>query len=89
VTRVDTGQQLRFTTDFLWMCQGYYNHARPYQPRWEGIDRFRGVVVHPQQWPEDLDYADKRVVVVGSGSTASTLIPELLTWLVAGCATFP
>ena len=76
-TRDDTGQHLRFTTDFLWMCQGYYNHAKPYQPRWEGMDRFQGLIVHPQSWPEDLDYTDKRVVVIGSGSTASTLIPAL------------
>jgi cation diffusion facilitator CzcD-associated flavoprotein CzcO len=77
VTRTDTGQQLRFTAGFLWMCQGYYNHARPYQPRWEGMDRFRGLVVHPQRWPEDLDLAGKRVVVIGSGATAATLIPAI------------
>jgi monooxygenase len=77
VTREDTGQLLRFTTDFLWMCQGYYNHAEPYQPRWEGMDRFQGSIVHPQSWPEDLDHSGKRVVVIGSGSTASTLIPAL------------
>jgi monooxygenase len=77
VTREDTGQRLRFTTDFVWMCQGYYNHAEPYQPRWEGMDRFQGQVVHPQRWPEDLDYAGQRVVVIGSGSTASTLIPAI------------
>jgi monooxygenase len=77
VTRVDTGQRLVLTTDFLWMCQGYYNHSQPYQPQWQGLDRFRGVVVHPQQWPEDLDYAGKRVVVIGSGSTASTLVPAI------------
>jgi monooxygenase len=77
VTRGDTGQQLRFTTSFLWMCQGYYNHAKPYQPKWEGMDRFEGVVVHPQRWPEDLDLAGKRVVVIGSGATAATLIPAI------------
>jgi monooxygenase len=77
VTREDTGQLVRFTTDFLWMCQGYYNHAKPYQPRWEGMDRFQGQIVHPQRWPEDLDYTGKRVVVIGSGSTASTLIPAI------------
>src|SRR5450631_494042 len=77
VTRGDTGQQLRFTTGFLWMCQGYYNHAKPYRPQWEGLDRFQGVVVHPQRWPEDLDLADKRVVVIGSGATAATLIPAI------------
>jgi cation diffusion facilitator CzcD-associated flavoprotein CzcO len=77
VTRTDTDERLRLTTDFLWMCQGYYNHEQPYQPRWEGMDRFRGTVVHPQDWPEDLDYTGKRVVVIGSGSTASTLIPAI------------
>jgi len=77
VSRGDTGQQLRFTTDFLWMCQGYYNHTRPYRPQWEGMDRFQGVVVHPQRWPEDLDLAGRRVVVIGSGATAATLIPAI------------
>jgi monooxygenase len=77
VTRGDSDEQLRYTTNFLWMCQGYYNHAKPYQPQWEGMDRFQGLVVHPQQWPEDLDLTGKRVVVIGSGSTASTLIPAI------------
>ena len=77
VIRGDTAQQLRFTTGFLWMCQGYYNHAKPYQPRWEGMDLFQGVVVHPQQWPRDLDLAGKRIVVIGSGATAATLIPAI------------
>jgi monooxygenase len=77
VTRRDTQEQWRYTTDFLWMGQGYYNHAQPYQPHWEGLERFQGLVVHPQQWPEDLDLTGRRVVVIGSGSTASTLIPAL------------
>ena len=77
VTRGDTGQQLRFTTGFLWMCQGYYNHAKPYRPEWEGMDRFQGMVVHPQRWPEDLDLAGKRIIVIGSGATAATLIPAI------------
>ena len=77
VTRGDTGEQLQFTTDFLWMCQGYYNHEKPYQPQWEGLDRFQGLVIHPQQWPQDLDLAGKCVVVIGSGSTAATLIPAI------------
>jgi len=77
VTRADTGESLRYTTDFLWMCQGYYNHAKPYQPQWDGMDDFQGVIVHPQQWPEDLDLIGKRVVVIGSGSTATTLIPAI------------
>jgi monooxygenase len=77
VTREDTGEELRFTTDFLWMCQGYYDHAQPYRPQWEGLDRFDGMIVHPQQWPQDLDYRGKRVVVIGSGATAATLIPAI------------
>jgi len=77
VIQGDTGRQLRFTAGFLWMCPGYYNHAKPYQPQWEGMDRFRGVIVHPQRWPEDLDLAGKRVVVIGSGATAATLIPAI------------
>jgi cation diffusion facilitator CzcD-associated flavoprotein CzcO len=77
VTREDTGEHLRFTTDFLWMCQGYYDHDKPFQPEWEGMDEFRGQVVHPQKWPEDFDCTGKRVVVIGSGATAATLIPAI------------
>jgi len=77
VTRTDTGEERRFTTGFLWMCQGYYRHAGGYTPEWEGMERFGGQVVHPQTWPEDLDVTDKRVVVIGSGATAATLIPAL------------
>jgi cation diffusion facilitator CzcD-associated flavoprotein CzcO len=77
VTRDDTGEQLHFTTDFLWMCQGYYRHRQGYTPDWPGMDRYQGVVVHPQEWPDDLDYAGKRVVVIGSGATAATLIPAI------------
>ncbi|MGH3260907.1 MAG: flavin-containing monooxygenase, partial [Trebonia sp.] len=77
VTREDSGQRLRYTAGFLWMCQGYYNHAKPYRPRWEGVEDFRGTIVHPQQWPADLDLAGQRVVVIGSGATAATLIPAI------------
>src|ERR1700730_705720 len=77
VTRGDTGRRLRYTTGFLLMCQGYYNHAKPYRPRWEGMDRFQGMIVHPQEWPADLDLAGKRVIVIGSGATAATLIPAI------------
>ncbi len=76
-TQLDTGQRLRFTTRFLWMCSGYYNHAQPYRPQWDGMDRFQGLVVHPQRWPQDLDLTGKRVVVIGSGATAATLIPAI------------
>ena len=77
VTPEDTGRQLRFTAGFLWMCPGYYNHANPYRPQWEGMDRFQGVIVHPQRWPEELDITGKRIAVIGSGATAATLIPAL------------
>lgn len=62
---------------FLLMCSGYYRYDRGYLPEFSGTERFRGTIVHPQSWPEDLDYRDKRVVVVGSGATAVTLIPEM------------
>ncbi|QJD59000.1 NAD(P)/FAD-dependent oxidoreductase [Pseudomonas sp. gcc21] len=62
---------------FLWMCQGYYQHAQGYTPAWPGMERFKGEVIHPQQWPEAADMRDKRVVVIGSGATAATLIPAL------------
>jgi monooxygenase len=77
VTREDTREELRFTTGFLWMCQGYYRHGQGYTPGWPGMDRYQGVVVHPQEWPDDLDYAGRRIVVIGSGATAATIIPAL------------
>lgn len=76
-TRTDTGERLRFTTNFFWMCQGYYRHTEGYTPEWKGMARFKGPIVHPQKWPEDLDYKNKRVIVIGSGATAATLIPAL------------
>ncbi len=76
-TRVDTGEPIRFTASFLWMCQGYYHHAKGYTPEWEGMEDFRGQIVHPQTWPEDLNYKDKNVVVIGSGATAATLVPAI------------
>ena len=62
---------------FVFMCAGYYDYGTGHAPRWPGQDEFGGRVVHPQSWPDDLDYAGKRVVVVGSGATAVTLVPEL------------
>ncbi|HTV89351.1 MAG TPA: NAD(P)/FAD-dependent oxidoreductase [Stellaceae bacterium] len=75
--RGDTGETVRLTANFVWMCQGYYRHSEGYTPQWQGMERFRGRIVHPQQWPADLDYAGKRVVVIGSGATAATLIPAI------------
>src|SRR5512146_88364 len=75
--RADSGERARFTAKFLWMCQGYYRHSEGYTPQWPGMDAFRGRIVHPQRWPEDLELAGKRVVVIGSGATAATLVPAL------------
>src|SRR5262249_25007990 len=63
-TRPDTGEALAFTANFLWMCQGYYRHEQGYTPEWPGMADFQGRIVHPQTWPEDLDYQGKRVVVI-------------------------
>ena len=76
-TRTDSGELIRFTANFLWMCQGYYRHSEGYTPDWPGMEAFQGRIVHPQTWPDDLDLAGKEVVVIGSGATAATLIPSI------------
>ncbi len=75
--KVATGEKLTFTCNFLWMCQGYYRHSQGYTPEWPGMSDFKGRIVHPQTWPDDLDLKDKRVVVIGSGATAATLVPAI------------
>jgi cation diffusion facilitator CzcD-associated flavoprotein CzcO len=72
-----TGEALRFTANFLWMCQGYYRHSEGYTPEWQDMDKFKGEIVHPQTWPKDLVTEGKKIVVIGSGATAATLIPNL------------
>ena len=72
-----SGETKRFEARFLFVCAGYYDYDEGYTPELAGRDRFRGRIVHPQRWPEDLDYAGKRVVVIGSGATAVTLVPAL------------
>jgi len=76
-TRGEAGEPIRFNASFLWMCQGYYRHAQGYTPEWEGMEEFSGRIVHPQTWPEDLEYKGMNVVVIGSGATAATLIPAI------------
>lgn len=71
------GQSLVYTANFLIGCTGYYNYDAGYKPDFPGEDRFQGEIVHPQHWPDTLDYAGKRVVVIGSGATAVTLVPTL------------
>ena len=68
---------VRFTCNFLFMCSGYYRYEEGYTPEFAGSADFAGRIVHPQKWPDDLDYAGKRVVVIGSGATAMTLVPEM------------
>ncbi|MEA3066457.1 MAG: monooxygenase, partial [Sphingomonadales bacterium] len=75
--RTDSGERIRFTCNWLHICSGYYNYAEVYDPEFAGRDGFRGQIVHPQFWPEDLDYAGRKVVVIGSGATAVTIVPEM------------
>ncbi|MFH8727502.1 flavin-containing monooxygenase [Streptomyces termitum] len=77
VERADTGERTTLTCGWLFSAGGYYRYDEGFTPRFEGRDRFHGPVVHPQHWPEDLDHAGKRVVVIGSGATAVTLVPAM------------
>ncbi len=77
VERLETGEQLTVTANFLWMCQGYYNHAEGYTPEWEGMEDFRGEIIHPQTWPEETELRGKRVICIGSGATAATVVPAI------------
>jgi cation diffusion facilitator CzcD-associated flavoprotein CzcO len=77
VERADTGRSFTMTCGFLWMCAGYYRHSKGYTPEWDGMCDFEGRIVHPQHWPDDLELTGKRVVVIGSGATAATLIPNI------------
>lgn len=77
VENVHTGELVDLTCGFIFSCAGYYRYDRGYQPAFEGMERFQGTIIHPQGWPEDLDYAGKRVVVIGSGATAVTLVPSM------------
>src|ERR1700722_12271800 len=73
----DAAPPVSFTCSFLYMCSGYYSYEGGYKPDFPGRDRFAGPVIHPQEWPQDLDYSGKRVVVIGSGATAVTLLPAM------------
>ena len=69
------GKVVTLTCEFLWMCQGYYDHQRPYVPDWQGMDDYKGQFIHAQLWNPSTDYAGKRILVIGSGATAATIIP--------------
>ena len=75
--RIDSNEAVTFTANFLWMCQGYYRHSEGYTPEWKGMETYQGRIVHPQRWPEDIDIEGKKIVVIGSGATAATLIPAI------------
>jgi len=71
------GRVVRFVCTFLYMCSGYYSYEKGFSPEFPGVKQFQGQFLHPQEWPETLDYAGKRIVVIGSGATAVTLVPAL------------
>lgn len=73
--RTGDGVSHTFTCNYLWMCQGYYDHENPYVPEWPGRDRYMGKFIHAQQWDPAIDYTGKRILVIGSGATAATVIP--------------
>jgi cation diffusion facilitator CzcD-associated flavoprotein CzcO len=73
--RLSDKATVTFTCNFLWMCQGYYDHEKPYIPEWPGMDKYKGKLIHAQLWDPKIDYTGKRVLVIGSGATAATVIP--------------
>ena len=75
--RVATGERLTMTCSWLFAASGYYDYEQGHRPTFPGEDEFAGTLVHPQHWPEDLDHTDQRVVVIGSGATAVTLVPAM------------
>ena len=75
--RGDTGEQATISCQFIFSCSGYYDYDQGYTPEFAGIDSFKGQVIHAQHWPEQMDYQGKRVVVIGSGATAVTLVPAM------------
>lgn len=77
VENTETQEILNYACNFLFMCSGYYSYEEGYTPEFAGRDDFKGQIVHPQKWTDEIDYADKKVIVIGSGATAVTLVPEL------------
>lgn len=77
VTEPDTAGPLKMTCRFLSMCPGYYRYDQDHRPQFAGEVDFKGEIIHPQYWPDTLDYAGKKIVIIGSGATAVTLLPQL------------
>ena len=72
------GEIKHFESQFVLCCSGYYNYEQGYQPKFKNKDQFKGIFIHPQHWPKDLDYSNKKIIVIGSGATAVTLVPNLV-----------
>ena len=77
IEQTDSGETSRLSCNFLFMCSGYYRYEQGFTPEFAGTGQFQGRLIHPQKWPQDLDYAGKRVIVIGSGATAVTLVPAM------------
>ncbi|MFT6898461.1 MAG: monooxygenase [Paraglaciecola sp.] len=77
VQNQQTGECCQYTSRFFLSCAGYYNYDKGYTPEFKGVDSFKGDIIHPQHWPQDLDYSGKKVIVIGSGATAVTLVPTM------------
>ena len=79
IDRTDGSESFQMSCNFLLTCMGYYNYDRGYMPKFENIDAYQGTLIHPQEWPQNLDYKDKSVLIIGSGATAITLVPSMTT----------
>lgn len=77
VEQAGSGEIVQYTANFVYVCSGYYKYDEGYTPDFKGMSEFKGPIIHPMRWPQDLDYAGKRVVVIGSGATAVTLVPAM------------
>ena len=77
VHKTDTDEELFFSCNFLMMCQGYYRHNQGFTPNWKDMEKFSGKILHTEEWPNDLDYSDKKIIVIGSGATSATTIPAM------------
>jgi cation diffusion facilitator CzcD-associated flavoprotein CzcO len=77
ISRSSSGEEYKHSARVLFMCSGYYDYKEGYLPEFSGIENFKGLVIHPQQWPDDLDYKDKKIAVIGSGATAMTIVPAM------------
>ncbi len=77
VYKSDTDEELYFSCKFLMMCQGYYRHNQGFTPNWNDMEKFDGKIIHTEEWPKDLDYSNKKIIVIGSGATSATTIPAM------------